>query len=92
MRVAVVFDETIEEKGEPMIAFDEHRVVTPRDAAEDWWDGLDGAVLECLHAEGPMAPGEIGRRLGISEESAASLVSLLAREGKVRISRVEVAV
>lgn len=32
-----------------------------------------------------MSPAELGKRLGISEDGAASLVSHLAREGKVRI-------
>jgi DNA-binding CsgD family transcriptional regulator len=32
-----------------------------------------------------MTPAELGQRLGISEDGATSLVSHLAREGKVRI-------
>ncbi len=36
-----------------------------------------------------MAPDELGRRLGMSEAGAASLVSALAREGKVRICLIE---
>jgi len=51
---------------------------------ENWWSDLDEAVLGCL-AEGPLEPAEIGRRLGVSEEAAASLVTLLAQQGKVRI-------
>ena len=74
-----------------MIALDEHRAATERDAAEDWWADLDGEVLHCLCAEGPMAPAEIGRRLGMSAAAAASLLSMLAREGKVRICLAELA-
>ncbi len=35
-----------------------------------------------------MEPAEIGRRLGFSEDAATSLITMLAREGKVRISLV----
>jgi predicted transcriptional regulator len=56
---------------------------------EDWWDGLDADVLECLAARGPMAPAELGRCLGISEGAAASALSMLAQAGKVRIRLVE---
>jgi DNA-binding Lrp family transcriptional regulator len=56
---------------------------------DNWWTDIDDAAIECLRGEGPMAPDELGRRLGISEGGAASLVSALAREGKVRICLVE---
>ncbi len=56
---------------------------------DDWWTDIDDAVMECLRGEGPMAPDELGRRLAMSEAGAASLVSALAREGKVRICLVE---
>ncbi len=36
-----------------------------------------------------MSPGEIGRRLSISEAAAVSVLGMLAREGRVRIARVE---
>ena len=55
----------------------------------DWWDGLDEEVLEVLAERGPMAPGEVGRRLGMSEDAAASILSMLASEGRVRIRLVE---
>lgn len=52
---------------------------------ESWWTELDDAILACLAEEGPLAPAEIGRRLGLSEGAVVSLVNLLAQEGKVRI-------
>jgi hypothetical protein len=55
---------------------------------EDFWGDLNRDILECL-AKGPVSPGEIGRRLGISEAAAASCLSLLASEGRVRICLVE---
>jgi DNA-binding Lrp family transcriptional regulator len=53
--------------------------------SEDWWGTMDADTLRCLSENGPMTPAELGKRLGISEDGAASLVSHLAREGKVRI-------
>jgi hypothetical protein len=55
---------------------------------EDFWGDLNREILNCL-ALGPISPGEIGRRLGISEGAAASCLSLLASEGRVRICLVE---
>jgi hypothetical protein len=52
---------------------------------EPWWNDLDDAILACLADEGPLAPAEIGHRLGLSEGAVVSLVTLLAQEGKVRI-------
>jgi DNA-binding MarR family transcriptional regulator len=56
---------------------------------EEWWSELDAAVLACLSERGGMSPGEIGRRLSISEAAAVSVLGMLAREGRVRIARVE---
>lgn len=56
---------------------------------EEWWSELDDAVLACLQEPGGMSPGEIGRRLSISEAAAVSVLGMLAREGRVRIARVE---
>jgi DNA-binding CsgD family transcriptional regulator len=56
----------------------------------DWWADLNREVIECV-AAGPTTPAEVGRRLGMSEAGATSLLTMLAREGKVRIALVEVA-
>jgi hypothetical protein len=58
-------------------------------SAGPWWDDLDAAALACLQAKGAMAPCEVGRLLGLSEAAAASLLCLLALEGRVRICLVE---
>lgn len=65
-------------------------VTTLEDAAmvEDYWADLNREILTCL-AMGPISPGEIGRRLGLSEGAAASCLLLLAAEGRVRICLVE---
>jgi hypothetical protein len=57
-------------------------------SVDDYWGDLNREILGCL-AAGPVSPGEIGRRLGISEGAAASCLSLLAAEGRVRICLVE---
>jgi predicted ArsR family transcriptional regulator len=59
-----------------------------RSAAEDWWGKLDDELLDCLRV-GAMSAEEVGARLGVSEDAAVSLLSALARDGRVRISRVE---
>jgi DNA-binding Lrp family transcriptional regulator len=56
---------------------------------DGWWDDLERDVLQTLSAHGPVAPAQLGRRLGISEDAAASVVSMLAQEGKVRIRLVD---
>jgi len=53
----------------------------------DLWREIDDAVLEHL-ANGAATPAEIGERLGMSEAAAASIVAMLAAEGKLRIARV----
>ena len=56
---------------------------------DDWWADLDGEILRCLREGGPSTPAEVGRRLGVSETAATSLLCVLAGAGKVRISLVE---
>ncbi|HEU5195460.1 MAG TPA: MarR family transcriptional regulator [Methylomirabilota bacterium] len=52
---------------------------------ESWWGALDAETLACLTEHGPMSPDELGKRLGMSAQAVASLVSHLVREGKARI-------
>ena len=59
---------------------------------EDWWSTVDAETLRCLAEHGPMAPDELGKRLGMSEEAATSLVAQLVREGKARVCLVALAV
>jgi len=56
---------------------------------DGWWNEIDDQVQGCLERSGAMAPAEIARQLGISEGAVASVLSMLAQEGKLRISRVE---
>lgn len=51
---------------------------------EHLWTEIDEAVLQCL-AHGVAGPAEIGEQLGMSEAAAASILAMLAAEGKVRI-------
>jgi DNA-binding Lrp family transcriptional regulator len=59
--------------------------------AEDWWASVDAETLRCLIEHGPMSPNELGKRLGMSEDAAASLLGHLVREGRARICLVAAA-
>ena len=61
------------------------RVVT----AIDFWGELDSDVLRCL-SERPegLSPAEIGQLIGVSEDAARSILTMLARDGKVRMRSV----
>lgn len=61
------------------------------DRRTQWWDELDTGILEAL-ADGSKTPRELSDKLGISEASVTSLISMLAVQGRVRISRVETSV
>ena len=54
---------------------------------EAWWD-VDADVLTAL-ADGAKSPEQIGEALGIPAPAAASLVAMLAQQGKVKIRLVE---
>jgi len=56
---------------------------------DGWWSEIDDQVRLCLERYGPMAPADIARQLGLSEGAVASVLSLLAQEGKLHIMRVE---
>ena len=63
-----------------------------RDALEPWWTAIDDAVLGALtEARGQLTLQEIAVRVGISEDSARSVVGMLAEQGKIRIVAVEIA-
>jgi predicted ArsR family transcriptional regulator len=58
--------------------------------ARDWWNDVDDEVLACL-TDGPKSAGEIAKRLALSESAVTSLLLLLASEGKLRVTRVQLA-
>jgi len=58
---------------------------------DDWWADVEREFLACLDDDGTTSVKTIARKLKISEEAASSLIAILAREGKVRISAVEAA-
>ena len=59
------------------------------DRNDDWWGLLDNEVLDCLGCGRPLSPDELGDKLGMSAAAAASLVTMLVRDGRVRITSVE---
>ena len=56
---------------------------------DEWWKEIDDQVQACLQRHGALAPAEIAHQLGLSEGAVTSVLTLLAQEGKLRISRVE---
>lgn len=58
---------------------------------EDRWAEVDGPILDSLAAHGAMTPGDLARRLGISEGEATAFLAMLVREGKIRMCLVELA-
>ena len=52
---------------------------------DDWWAEIDEEVLTCLKRDGETSPAAVGQQLGVSEVAAASLLSMLAAEGRIRI-------
>jgi len=55
----------------------------------DWWSEIEHGVVEGLGSGGAMSPGELGRRIGISEGEAIGFLCMLAQERKVSIRLVE---
>src|SRR5262249_15548732 len=51
-----------------------------------WAEGVRGALAE---GGGGRTPGQIAKRVGMSEDAVRSVVSMLAEQGKVRIAVVE---
>ena len=56
---------------------------------ENWWDDIDGEILDCLRERGSASVNEISEELGLSEGAATAFLAMLAREGRVRIVQVE---
>ena len=59
-----------------------------RVADTEWWDLLDGEVLDIVACGRPVSPDEVGAKLGMSADAAASLLTMLVRDGRVRIASV----
>jgi hypothetical protein len=58
---------------------------------EDWWDAIDGEILDRLREHGSTSVHELCEELALSEGAATAFLSMLAREGRVRILQVELA-
>ena len=59
-------------------------------AEHDWWRDLDDQMLACLR-DGPQSIRDLARRLDLSPAGATSVLMMLAAEGKIRVTRVELA-
>ena len=58
---------------------------------ENWWGDIDGEILDRLREHGSATVSELSEELGLSEGAATAFLAMLAREGRVRIVRVELA-
>jgi predicted ArsR family transcriptional regulator len=52
---------------------------------DNWWADLDNEILAYVNSHGAVACADVARELRISEEAAASLLGMLARESKIRL-------
>lgn len=59
-------------------------------AEVEFWSELDHQVLACLR-DGPKSTRDLARRLGLSLGGATSVLLMLAAEGKIRVTSVELA-
>ncbi len=50
---------------------------------EDWLDELELEVISLFKKQGPLNPGELAQKLGLSQRGATFLLSKLKREGKL---------
>jgi DNA-binding Lrp family transcriptional regulator len=57
---------------------------------DGWWNEIEVEILSWLQRDGELTPSELGRHLGLSASATASLLAILASNGKVRITRVAV--
>jgi predicted ArsR family transcriptional regulator len=64
--------------------------MTTTTVEQTWWSELDDQVLACLR-DGPQSMGDLAHRLNLSPAGATSLLLMLAAEGKVRVTAVELA-
>ena len=57
---------------------------------QGWWSELDDEVLACLR-DGPQSMHQLAHRLNLSPAGATSVLLMLAAEGKIRVTAVELA-
>jgi hypothetical protein len=52
---------------------------------DSWWSDLESEIVACLKPHRTISCAELARALGISEDAATVLLTMLAREHKVRL-------
>lgn len=55
---------------------------------DGWWSEIEDEILNWLRQHGELTPSELGRHMRISEGATASLLAMMASEGKVSIRSV----
>jgi hypothetical protein len=57
-------------------------------ADTELWDLLNRELLDVIDCGRPVSPAEVGETLGMSADAAASLLTMLIQDGRVRIANV----
>jgi hypothetical protein len=73
------------------VGINERSIVTTTEeesVVDGSWTDIEREIGEWLGVLGDCTPAELGKHLGMSESATASLICVLAAEGKLRISRV----
>lgn len=52
---------------------------------DNWWADLESEIFACLKSHRAIPCADVARELGVSEDAAASLLTMLAREHKVTL-------
>jgi hypothetical protein len=50
-----------------------------------WWNEIESAVRDALHERDELSVTEVAAHLDVSETAAASLLGVLAADGRIRI-------
>ena len=50
---------------------------------DDWFEELEEEIISVVNQHGPLNPGELAQKLGLSQRGATFLLSKLQREGKL---------
>jgi hypothetical protein len=50
---------------------------------EDWFEELEAEIISLIKEQGPVDPGGLAKKTGLSLRGATFLLSKLSREGKV---------
>jgi hypothetical protein len=53
---------------------------------DGWWDEIEREICACVARYGPLTSAELGRHLGMSEDTMVSVLRVLGPDSQVRMS------